>query len=160
VNKLNFQRGFSRIVLFQYWLPLVAWWFVMQCLSTDTFSAGETSKYFIPVLHFFFPGMSAPDIEFWHFVFRKASHVTEYFILGVLALRAFGHDQPSRLRAVLVTLFFVVVAASGDEFHQTFTRYRTGAIGDVGYDALGGLVALFLFARKASSSMRKAEETR
>ena len=159
MNKFNLQRGFSRIVFLHYWLPLAAWWFVMQCFSTDTFSAGETSKYFIPVLHFFFPGMSASAIEFWHFVFRKASHVTEYFILGALALRAFGHDQPSRLRAALVTLLFVLLSASGDEVHQTLPRYRTGMIGDVGYDALGGLAALYLFARKASSSMRKADET-
>jgi VanZ family protein len=117
---------------------------VIFVFSTDRFSGTHTSGIIEPLLRFLFPFLTQPQVVFWHGVFRKAGHITEYFVLGILAWRVF------KLR--LVAAGFVLAVALSDEFHQSFVSSRTASLMDVGYDFFGGLIALLiLYALKNES---------
>ncbi len=133
----------KRLVL-EYWAPLVLWLLIIFFFSTDSFSAGETSRFIVPLLIFFFPGLSPREIQVWHGVIRKFAHVSEYFILAVFVYRSLKYQQDGLVRASIQTMLFVFFAALLDEFHQRFTASRGASIVDVGYDCLGAVWALWL----------------
>jgi VanZ family protein len=117
------------------WLPLLVWVVITHLFSTDSFSANESSRIIVPVLRFLFPDMSMAGIEILHAVIRKAGHVSEYFIMGLLAYRVFRRGS--------ATVAFVLVAAVLNEAHQLLlTTERTGSVVDVGYDVVGGILAV------------------
>jgi VanZ family protein len=133
-----------KILVLEYWTPLVVWLITIFFFSTDLFSSGQTSRFIVPLLMFFFPGLPPQEIEVWHGVIRKAGHVAEYFILALLAYRTFKHDQPDWVRAKVDTGLFVLVYALLDEFHQSLTLSRGASIIDVSYDCFGAVWALWL----------------
>jgi VanZ family protein len=104
------------------WLPVLVWAAVIFTLSS------------IPSL--------STGLGVWDTILRKAAHLTEYAILGVLLLRAVGRELPA--------LAAGVAYAASDELHQYFVRGRHASPVDVAIDALGllaGMVAL-QFARR------------
>ncbi|HEY2380271.1 MAG TPA: VanZ family protein [Terriglobia bacterium] len=128
----------------EYWAPMVVWLIVIFVFSTDAFSSSETSRLILPILTFFFPGLSPQQLTVWHDVIRKLGHITEYFILAIFTYRSIRRDQPDLAQAKLKTIMFIVLAASLDEIHQRFTAFRTPSPVDVGYDCLGAVWALWL----------------
>lgn len=128
----------------EYQLPVVLWLVTIFLFSTDAFSANETSKLIVPALTYLFPALSLEQIDFWHIFIRKSSHITEYFILAVLACRCFKYEEIDPLSTRLKTITLVLLAALLDEWHQTFTAFRGPSIVDVGYDCLGGVWALWI----------------
>ncbi|HKG81297.1 MAG TPA: VanZ family protein, partial [Pyrinomonadaceae bacterium] len=71
------------------YLPLVAWLVFISYASSDSFSAGNTSRIIGPLILWLFPNTSPETLGIVHFVTRKIAHFTEYAILGFLAARAF-----------------------------------------------------------------------
>ena len=128
----------------EYWAPLLLWIGTMFFFSTDVFSSSQTSRIIIPILTFFFPGLSPDQLDLWHGVIRKLAHITEYFILALLTYRSVRYDETDPAQAKLRTMTFIVLAASLDEIHQRFTAFRTPSPVDVGYDCLGAVWALWL----------------
>ena len=126
----------------EYWAPLLLWIGTMFFFSTDVFSSSQTSRIIIPILTFFFPGLSPDQLDLWHGVIRKLAHITEYFILALLTYRSVRYDETDPAQAKLRTMTFIVLAASLDEIHQRFTAFRTPSPVDVGYDCLGAVWAL------------------
>ena len=116
----------------------------MFFFSTDAFSANETSKIIVPALTYFFPTLSNDQIDFWHIFIRKCGHVSEYFVLTLLAFRSFYYEEYDSPLTKLRTMTFVLSAALVDEWHQSFTAWRGASIVDVGYDCVGGVLALWL----------------
>ena len=115
----------------------------------------------IEILETFFPALfekldSIPkeQLDFWHFLLRKAGHFSEYLILGVLSLLTL-------LRAELKykeikALGFCVMIASIDETIQLFVSGRSGQISDVALDSIGALTGiLFVCGAKFLWSKRK-----
>jgi VanZ family protein len=80
-----------------------------------------------------FPGtISLPD---------KLAHVLEYLPLGLLLMWAFwSSGSPTRKRALLTTVFVVMLYALSDEFHQSFVPGRQPEVIDGVMDVLGGLI--------------------
>jgi VanZ family protein len=73
---------------------------------------------------------------------RKAAHVFEYFVLGLLLFRVFHVPGAGwKWRCCLFAVLGVVLWALGDEFHQSFVATRTSSITDVGIDATGGILS-------------------
>ena len=140
----------------KYWIPVLAVLAIQFSFSTSAFSSSETSRFITPILRFLLPHSSMDRLTFWHHVVRKAAHITEYCVLGMVVYRAFQIDlsNPSRVR--LLTVSFVVAAALFDEFHQSFVPSRGSSIIDVGYDFMGGVIALVLI--WAWRNMRVAEQ--
>jgi len=128
----------------QYWFPLLAWSLAIFLFSTDSFSSSHTSRFIVPILKFLFPFLSVEQVEFWHGAIRKAGHVTEYFVLGVLAWRTFKLYWTAATKAKILAAAFVIAFAFSDEFHQSFVSSRGSSLRDVGFDCIGGLIALML----------------
>ena len=109
-----------------YWLPALLWMgliFVMSSRSN-------------------LPSLPNKTVDF---TIKKAGHLTEYGVLGFLLWRAIAKDRSSPAPVSFGGAFIIsVLYAASDEFHQTFVPGRKGSVSDVGWDALGVLLALGL----------------
>ena len=101
------------------WLAVVAWAAVIFAVSS------------IPSL--------STHLGTWDFLLRKCAHMSEYAVLAVLFARATG----TRAAAFALTVAY----AGTDEWHQTFVRGRHGSPIDVGIDAIGALIGLWVLSR-------------
>ena len=102
------------------WLPVVVWAAVIFAFSS------------IPSLN--------SGLGTWDTVLRKAAHMTEFAILGVLLWRALGVE--------VWALALSIAYAASDEVHQLFVRGRHGSPVDVAIDTVGivaGLAVLRLW---------------
>jgi VanZ family protein len=120
ISKLFSKRWLS------YWLPVLLWMgfiFVMSSQPTLPFVLNKTVD----------------------FVTKKAGHVIEYGVLAFLLWRAISQDRGASTPLSFGGAFGLsLLYAISDEFHQTFVPGRTGRLTDVGFDALGALLALAL----------------
>jgi len=116
---------------------------VIFWMSTGMFSSDQTSRIIVPVLNFLFPGLAPHQLEMIHGLLRKAGHVAEYFLLGILFFRAFRGNtiQIWRLRWTIYAMIGVVFYAMSDECHQAFVSSRTGSLVDIGVDSAGGILS-------------------
>ena len=128
----------------KYQISAVIWMGVIFCMSTGPFSSAYTSRIIEPMLHFLLPQLSDHQLHLIHGIIRKAGHVTEYFILGVLLFRAFRGNAVERWqpRWAIYTIAVLVFYAATDEYHQSFVASRTASVVDVGIDSIGGLLSV------------------
>ena len=78
---------------------------------------------------------------------RKAAHMSEYAILGMLAFAFFKTMEFGGRWHYRGAWFFALCYAATDEFHQLFVAGRSGRLSDVCIDSVGaalGLLFLFL----------------
>jgi len=115
-------------VFLKYWLPVIIWASVIFYFSHQ------------PYLKSDLPGA-------WDFALRKTAHVTEYFILCLLLLRALGQQgaQAGLKQAIFWAVALSILYAVSDEFHQSFIAGRQPALRDIGFDSLGALLAAGLY---------------
>lgn len=126
-----------------YWLPVILWMGVIFWMSTETFSSENTSSVLGKILPILLPEISPQTAELIHAFIRKAAHVIEYFILGLLIFRAFrgGSSASWNCRWPFFAFIVVVLCAVSDELHQSFDPAREASYVDVGIDTAGGLLA-------------------
>ena len=92
---------------------------------------------------------------------RKAAHMAEYAILGMLAYAFFRAMEIGKERHYPAAWIFAICYAATDEIHQLFVPGRSGSIYDVCIDGAGaaaGLLFLFLI-RKSCHFKRKIRES-
>ena len=132
--------------LLKYWAPPIIWMSIIFLFSTDAFSGDNTGSLLWTVVSFIYPGATQELFDSIHFYVRKAGHFTEYAILALLLFRAFRSGARERWRLLwgLSSLLIAFLYASLDEFHQTFTRRRTGSVYDSLIDTSGAATALVL----------------
>ena len=99
-------------------------------------------------LIFFFSsltGENLPDLS--KFSLDKAVHGIEYFILGLLMVRAFTGSFPNMNLTKMITLSIILCAlyAASDEWHQRFIPGRECDLFDFLADILGAVSAILLF---------------
>jgi len=130
----------------KFWLPVLLWMSFIFWMSTGTFSGENTSSIIVPIIKFIVSGISDEKANLIHGLIRKSGHVTEYFILAGLVLRAFCAGAISTLtrKQIFYSLLVVALYASSDEFHQSFVATRTASIIDVGIDTIGGVLAIII----------------
>ena len=143
--------------LLKHWAPPIIWMSAIFWFSTDVFSSDNTGSLLWKVFGFIYPGVTRELFDSIHFFIRKAGHFSEYAILASLLFRAFRSGAGARRRWgwALSSLLVAFLYALTDEYHQTFTRHRTGSIYDSLIDASGAataLVLLWLFGRKIDKS--------
>ena len=153
---------FEKRRLLKAWLPAVLWMGVIYVASTDLGSAEHTSRVIEPLVRWIKPDASPEQFELVHFLVRKAAHLTEYAILGLLVLRAVrmssaAQTNPRSLRLLGIALLFSAAYAATDEFHQSFVAQRTACVQDVLIDTTGALVGLAI-ASLSRRTIRKAED--
>jgi VanZ family protein len=132
----------------KFWLPPLVWMAVIFSASADSKSTEHSSRYFEPLLRWFFPQMSPEHIGQIHYAFRKFCHLAEYAVLAWLLWRAIrkpekNNPRPWNWAEAGVALSIVFLYAATDEFHQAFVPTRTAQVSDVFVDAAGGAAALF-----------------
>jgi VanZ family protein len=124
------------------WWPVLLWAVVISLFSTHIFTAENTGRFIIPVLHWLFPGLAHVTLVRIHFFIRKSAHFTEYFIFSWLILRAIrAGRREAHLAWAALAILLVAGYASLDEFHQSFVPGRTPAVRDVLIDTTGGATA-------------------
>jgi len=123
--------------------PLVLWALLIFVGSGNVLSAQRTSV-LLPFIKWLFPSASPNALAWFHFLIRKAGHLTEYAILALLAARAFRNSahQFLQLHWFTLSLLLAMLYALGDEFHQSFVPSRTASIHDSLIDSVGALIAL------------------
>jgi VanZ family protein len=140
----------------RWWWPALVWAALIFNFSTDAFSGEHTSRIIVPVLHWLFPGAGADTLEVMHLFIRKSAHVFEYFLFGLLLVRAVrGERRGWRLQWAMAA----VVAAAGwaglDELHQAFVPSRGPSMIDVLIDTCGAIAGQIVFAAAATLHSRR-----
>ena len=146
----------------KYWAPPIIWMSAIFWFSTDRFSGDNTGSLLRKIVLFIYPGITQELFDSIHFYVRKAGHLTEYAVLALLLFRAFrsGSRERWRLGWALSSLPVVFLYALLDEYHQTFTRHRTGSIYDSLIDTSGAVTALVLLwflSRRATETQRQGD---
>lgn len=105
----------------------------------------STSRFLGPLLSWLAPDWSPEQSLHAQVLVRKAAHVGEYGVLGLLLGRALALSFRLRMRFVAASTVLAVSAlATADEMRQASVTERTGSWGDVLLDASGGIAALGL----------------
>jgi len=132
------------------YLPLIAWLAFISFASSDSFSAGNTSRIIGPLILWLFPNTTPETLAVIHFITRKVAHFTEYAILGFLAARALRTSPRPAISGhwFLICAILIVVYALIDEYHQSFVPTRTASIFDSLIDMAGGLTALVIVKKR------------
>lgn len=144
------------------WAPPVIWGLMILGFSGDLWGAPKTSRFLVPLLHWLFPQAAPETILFLHGLVRKLAHVVEYGIFAALWFRAFRWRSLGAWdwRWVVYPLLIVVPWAMADEYRQTWTATRTGALTDVFLDVMGAAMALGLLAWIARRGHSRRREDR
>jgi VanZ family protein len=124
------------------WLPAILWICCIFLLSTESFSAENTSRILERLLRFLIPHITAREIDIIHFLVRKTAHVTEYCIASLLFFHSFRNTiQFQRYWWwVFYSLVIIIFVAATDEYHQAFVISRTSSVVDIGIDIVGGII--------------------
>lgn len=130
-----------------YWAPVLIWMLVIFSASSDRMSFRHSSRIIAPILHLLFPQIADSTVHAVVFAVRKAAHITEYAILGLLVWRAMLKPNAANPHGWLwsqagFALLFVVLYATSDEIHQAFVPSRQASVWDVLLDTLGGAFGL------------------
>jgi VanZ family protein len=127
------------------WLCVVAWIAIVQTFASGSFAASETSRIIGPLLRWLFPAADPVAVDGAHFAIRKAAHFVEYAILALLALHAFRVSFALPIAGLGAASLALVLAVAGiDEWRQSMSADRTGALSDVALDISGAASALVL----------------
>jgi len=139
-------RDSIAIRVIKYWLPVAMMLAAMFYFSTDTLSNEHTETFVGRILLWLSSHISESVIAVINYIIRKSAHFVEYAILGALLFRAFRADDSVRwrLRWVAYSLISAASWAALDEFHQTFTRTRSGSPWDALLDSSATLFMLLL----------------
>jgi len=133
-----------------YWLPVVLWASTIFGASSDSGSFQRSSRIIGPLLHWLFPNLSPEQTHAVVIFARKCAHITEFAIFTLLVWNALRRPRwkdprPWSWRQAFEALWFAVLYAATDEFHQTFVPSREGCLRDVCIDSSGALAGLLLF---------------
>lgn len=135
------------------WLLTAAWMILIFCFSAQNGEGSSSLSGGIVqwLIGIFIPGFPEMDADTQAAltgvlgrVVRKAAHVGEYAVLGVLTSLAVRSHRAAGWRVVVIPAVICLLYAVGDEFHQWFVPGRTAAAGDVFIDFAGALAGIGL----------------
>jgi len=122
--------------------PLVLWMAIIFIFSTNLGSIDHTNSLFIPIITFFVPNISDRHLRMILVLIRKLGHMAEYAILSALwFLRLNQGKHRGRVRPILWAIGLSILYATTDEAHQFFVSSRTASVIDIGFDAMGAMLA-------------------
>ncbi|MCE7791685.1 VanZ family protein [Salipaludibacillus sp. CUR1] len=83
--------------------------------------------------------------EFTEFFIRKGAHVFTFAVLAVLTYRLISYFYNNRNAAAGMSLAFVLLYGSFDEYRQSLNPGRSGMVEDVILNFAGGILGLIVF---------------
>jgi VanZ family protein len=126
------------------WLPTLLWLLLLAWFSTDTFSAEHTGGILFRIIHAVYGPISHHAFQEIHFFVRKSAHFFAYGLLSTFAFFSWRASLASARRWSLgwsvLALGLTLLAASLDEFHQSFVASRGSSWHDVALDMTGAIV--------------------
>ena len=140
---------------FRSWVYVLMWGAFIFVMSTAFFSDAHTSTILTPIFHWLWPHADEATIRNLNYLTRKAAHLTEYFIFGLLLLGAVrGSRRGWSFRWAVASLLIAAAYSAADEFHQVFVPGRNASPWDSLLDTTGAAAAMlvsWLFFRLHSS---------
>ena len=145
------------IVAALFWIITISWIIMIFRLSNQTATQSSiTSNMFVNILNEVL-GVEIEDDT----VIRKVAHATEYAVLTIFSYIALSStnkisnktsyaESPVKLMRsdnemnIVFTLWFTILNAIFDEYHQLFVDGRDGSIKDVLIDIIGIVVILII----------------
>ncbi len=113
------------------WLPVFVWGYIIYYLSD-------------------IPGLGT-GLGIWDLILRKGAHITEYFILTILLVRAFRRSfRMSFAFLIFWPSLISFLYAVSDEYHQSFIKNRCGTPWDVLVDTIGILIVVFIYIKRGN----------
>lgn len=133
----------------KYWLIALAWMLLIFAMSTEIGAPQYTSRFITPVLRWFKPAITYPEIRTCHLVIRKCAHGVEYAILAILLCFALRKSTLPKIhgwcwRCAGIALLLCAAYGVGDEIHQYYVARRHAALRDVLIDTAGASIGIFL----------------
>lgn len=96
----------------------------------------------------FHRGLTETELEGYagdiNYPIRKAAHMTEYAMLGILAFFCLMGYEKCKGKAYWLALVLAFLYAGTDEVHQLFVAGRAGRFSDVCIDTAGAAIGLLL----------------
>jgi VanZ family protein len=121
---------------------VAAWALLIFSFSTDRFSSEHSAGIIVLMLRWLLPHASLTTLDLLHEIIRKSAHFAEYFVFGLLLLRAIrGCKKRWRLQWALAAVAIAAANAGLDEFHQSFVSSRNASIWDALLDTAGATAA-------------------
>lgn len=136
-----------------WWLEAVAWMGLIFSFSGDSFASSRTLTVLQYCNELFHLSLTGKTLLLLNGAIRKTAHLGNYFVLGLLVYRALaGGLFRFTLRFACWTMLVGLLYALTDEYHQSFTRFRTPSLYDSGLDFVGVVAAqVFILFRSAFS---------
>lgn len=126
------------------WLLVIIWMIVIFIYSNQpAVVSDQKSLFVIKIIGMLGIDLNSIFAETANFVVRKTAHLSEYFILYLLAYNALKDGKVTK-NHMLLALLIVFLYSCTDEFHQIFIPGRAGRIQDVFIDTLGGAIGMVL----------------
>lgn len=89
---------------------------------------------------------------------RKGAHILEFFVLAYLFWKVLNYSVTDFKRRLSLVLFFSLLYAISDEFHQLFVFGREGKLSDIGIDCVGifiFLISIALFKKQPKQKISR-----
>ena len=109
----------------KYHLPVVLWAFIIF-----KFSSGVVPQ----VSSLYWP----------NFAFMKSAHAFFFGIFAILLYRSLRSEGISGKKAAVWAVVITILYGASDELHQFFTQGREARLRDIGFDTIGGIIAVFV----------------
>ncbi len=145
VMKAKTYRVYIVTLLTVLWMGIIFFFSSQPAVESASLSGGLFQKIQefvtdIPVMGPIFSG------GFTEHLLRKAAHMTEFAILGVLLVLCMREYIPEQWKIFRLPLAFVagILYACTDEFHQRFVPGRSGELKDVMIDSVGVFMGILL----------------
>lgn len=123
------------------WVMLILWMvFIFMMSQQNGETSSEQSRFVVLIFSSLGIDFNGQFGELSTFIIRKTAHFTEYLILYVLAYRVLKMYFKDK-KSIILSLVFVFLYASSDEFHQSFIPGRGPSFRDVLIDTSGGVFA-------------------
>ena len=134
-------RKIIKLILLIIWLIIIFYFSSQNGNTSQSLSDDLLGKSFFSFLNF-------NNLEYQEFIykygyyFRKAAHLMEYLILGVLMY--LNMIEYSNKNNVLISLLICIIYAISDEIHQLFVINRSFMIKDIIIDSFGSLLGILI----------------
>lgn len=130
------------------WLITIFSFSAQPAVESDKISGTVAYRVVAACNQMFDAGMTNDDMERLasdiNYPIRKAAHMTEYAILGLLFFFCLRGYMKEGRKIYVISLCLTACYAATDEMHQIFVSGRAGRFSDVCIDTLGALIGLFL----------------
>ena len=123
------------------WGLLILWMILIFSFSTESFSSEKSTPFLARLLADLLPPSLARHMDTIVYLIRKLGHWSEYFILGILLMRALKPHISRRpaLRRMVWSILLATLYAATDEYHQMLVPGRSANPFDVVIDSFGAL---------------------